>query len=425
MHNIHFIRDQPLEFDQALKRRGMEPCAQAVLAMDAEYRQVLTQLQALQSRRNELAQTIGRAAKDKGPTLETLRVEAGQLKEETTRLESHTSTLKKQLQDWLASLPNVLLPDVPDGLDEAENIMVRQVGTPTSFSFDAKPHYELGEALGQMDFDQAAYVSGSRFVYLKGDLAKLERALGQFMVDVHTSDFGYELVSPPLLVNDQSMFGTDKLPKFHKESFQTTDGRWLIPTSEVSLTCYVADQILDEKRLPLRMTAHTPCFRSESGAAGKDTRGMLRQHQFWKVELVSITTPEASLQEHERMVGAAEEILKQLELPYRVMVLCGGDTGFGAQKTYDLEAWMPGQKAYREISSCSVCGDFQARRMNARFKRGMDKPEFVHTLNGSGLAVGRTLIAVMENYQQNDGSIQIPKVLVPYMKGQTFIHTPH
>ena len=421
MHNINFIRDHPAEFDRALERRGLAPCARDVLTLDTSYRQALTELQKLQSRRNELADTIGRAAKNKDATLDTLRKEATEIKEESARLEERTTTLKKELNDWLATLPNILLDDVPEGSDEKSNVMVREVGKPTNFSFTPKPHYELGEALGQMDFDQAAYVSGSRFVYLKGDLAKLERALAQFMVDLHTNEFGYELVSPPLLVNDQSMFGTDKLPKFHKESFQTTDGRWLIPTSEVSLTCYVANQIVDAKTLPLRMTAHTPCFRSESGAAGKDTRGMLRQHQFWKVELVSITTPETSRDEHERMVGAAEEVLKKLDLPYRVMLLCAGDTGFGAQRTYDLEAWMPGQNTYREISSCSVCGEFQARRMNARFKRGTDKPEFVHTLNGSGLAVGRTLIAVMENYQQVDGSIRIPDILIPYMNGKKVI----
>jgi seryl-tRNA synthetase len=342
------------------------------------------------------------------------------IKELLPQVEEEERLLKDQLHSVLAGIPNMIGSDTPIGTSEKDNKLIRSVGEVPSFSFTPKQHFELGEALGMMDFDRAAHLAGSRFVILKKELAFLERALAAFMIDVHTQEFGYELVSPPLLVNSDSMFGTGQLPKFAEGAFATTSHHWLIPTSEVPLTCMVANQILEEKELPLRYTAHTPCFRSEAGSAGRDTRGMLRQHQFYKVELVSLTAPEESEEEFHRMVGAAEEILKRLKLPYRVMSLCSGDIGFCAQKTYDLEAWLPGQNCYREMSSCSLCGDFQARRMKARYRKtDTKKVDFIHTLNGSGIAVGRALIAVLENYQTESGSIKIPEVLIPYMNGKT------
>jgi seryl-tRNA synthetase len=417
MIDIRFVRDTPDAFDWAIGRRGMPPMAEEICALDADWRAAQTRFQALQQRRNEASKAIGEAKK-KGDDADALMKEVAALKTElegVTVLEQKTAAA---LEAALAAIPNLPAPDVPDGPDETANVELRKVGTPRSFDFEPKQHFELGEALGLMDFEAAARMSGARFVVLKGALARLERALGAFMLDIHTTEFGYQEVRPPLLVRDEAPFGTGQLPKFADDLFRTTNGLWLIPTAEVSLTNLAREQILDGDALPLRFTAETPCFRSEAGAAGKDTRGMVRQHQFTKVELVSIVRPEESETEHERMTGCAEEILKRLELPYRVIVLSTGDMGFSAQKTYDIEVWLPGQNAYREISSCSNCGDFQARRMKARFReRGDKNTRFVHTLNGSGLAVGRTLIALIENYQQQDGSIEIPRALLPYMNG--------
>ena len=419
MHDIKQIRDNPQAFDQGLKDRGLDPLSPLLLDLDAQHRQIIQQLQTLQEQKNAVAEQMGKA-KRTGDNVDSLVIEGTRIKELLPQVEEEERTLKDRLQGLLAEIPNTIGRDVPRGTSEADNQLVRTVGNIPSFTFTPKQHFELGEALGLMDFDTAAQLSGSRFVILKKDLAFLERALASFMIDVHTQEFGYELVSPPLMVNSDSMFGTGQLPKFAEGAFQTTNHHWLIPTSEVPLTCMAANQILEEKDLPLRYTAHTPCFRSEAGSAGRDTRGMLRQHQFYKVELVSLTTPDQSEQEFHRMVGAAEEILKRLKLPYRVMGLCSADIGFQSQKTYDLEVWMPGQNCYREISSCSVCGDFQARRMKGRYRKSETKKvDFLHTLNGSGLAVGRTLIAVLENYQTESGSIKIPEVLIPYMNGKT------
>ncbi len=422
MHDIKWIRENPEEFDKGLKRRGLSPLSSEILKIDADHKIVQQNLQVLQSRRNEIAAAIGQA-KRSGDNVESLTQEGSEIRERMPVLEEKEKELKGKLHHFLITLPNRLLPSVPHGKDESENVVVRTVGKPRTFSFAPKEHFDLGEASGMMDFEQAARMSGSRFVILKKHLALLQRALSNFMLDLHTQEFGYTEVSPPLLVNESSMFGAGQLPKFAEGAFQTTSGHWLIPTSEVSLTCWGADRMLMEEELPLRFVAHTPCFRSEAGAAGRDTRGMLRQHQFYKVELVSFSKPEEGLEELDRMVGAAEEVLKKLEIPYRVVSLCSGDVGFSALKTYDLEAWLPGQNAYREISSCSLCGDFQARRMNARFKGkdSKEKPQFPYTLNGSGIAVGRALIAVLENYQQEDGSIQVPRVLIPYMGGLTEI----
>ncbi|MCQ9155040.1 serine--tRNA ligase [Acidomonas methanolica] len=415
MHDLRALRADPAAFDAALARRGLEPAAAALLALDEQRRAALQALQEQQARRKTLSRDIGQAKKA-GADTAALEAEAIALRDGIAGLEARAAALETEIGEGLARLPNRLDPSVPDGPDETANVTLKQVGAPRAFPFTPRQHFELGEALGMMDFPTAAKLSGARFTVLRGALARLERALGQFMLDVHTGEFGYSETGVPLLVNDAAMYGTDKLPKFAEESFRTEDGRWLIPTAEVPLTASVAGEILDARRLPLRMTALSACFRSEAGSAGRDVRGMLRQHQFSKVELVSVTLPEESDAEHERMTLCAETILERLDIPYRRQLLCAGDTGFGAAKTYDLEAWLPGQGAWREISSCSNTRDFQARRMNARY-RGAEGPVFVHTLNGSGLAVGRTLIAVMETYQQEDGSIAVPEALRQYMGG--------
>jgi seryl-tRNA synthetase len=420
MHDIKWIRDYPDQFDAALKKRGLDPHSSVILVLDEKHRSTITEAQELQQRRNDVAKEMGRL-KSQGQDAAALIEEGSNLKNRLAALETEERSLKEELQTMLATLPNLPKEDVPTGKDETDNKTVRTVGDLPKFSFAPKEHFDLGESLGLMDFEQAAVISGSRFVILKGALAKLERALAQFMLDTHTEKFGYTETSVPLLVNDNSMFGSGQLPKFAEDSFKT-QSHWLIATGEIPLTNFVAQTVLEEAVLPLRYTAYTPCFRSEAGSAGKDTRGMLRQHQFYKVELVSITRPDQSDAELERMTHAAETILQELKIPYRVQLLCSGDMGFCSRKTYDLEAWLPGQNLYREISSCSTCGDFQARRMNARFKLNelggqKTKPQFLHTLNGSGLAVGRTLIALLENYQQEDGSIRIPDVLVSYMNG--------
>jgi seryl-tRNA synthetase len=418
MHDIRFIRENPEAFDAGLARRGAKPLSAAILALDSERRAVATRTQEAQGQRNEASKAIG-AAMGRGDKdeAERLKAEIAALKDTLPALEAAERELTARLQDALAIIPNLPAADVPDGADEAANVEVSRWGSPRAFDFGPSEHANLGPALG-LDFETGALISGARFTFLRGQMARLARAIGQFMLDHQTSENGYTECNPPVLVRDEAMYGTDKLPKFAEDSFRTTDGRWLIPTSEVSLTSSVMGQILDEAALPMRMTALTLCFRSEAGAAGKDTRGYIRQHQFEKVELVSITRPEDSAAEHERMTKAAESILQALELPYRKVLLCTGDMGFGACKTYDLEVWLPGQDAYREISSCSNCGDFQARRMNARYRtEGQKGTEFVHTLNGSGLAVGRTLVAVLENYQQADGSVTVPAALRPYMGG--------
>ena len=423
MFDIKWIRDNAEAFDDGLKRRGLSPQAEAVIALDDQRRQTLTVLQDAQSRRNAASKEIGKAkgAKDDA-TASRLMAEVAALKDAIAKGEDDERRLDAQIKSVLEAIPNLPRPDVPDGADETGNVEVRRVGSPARVDFTPKQHFELGEALGLMDFEAAQKISGARFVVLKGALARLERALANFMLDLHTGEFGYTEVNPPLLVKDQAAYGTAQLPKFAVDLFKTTNDFWLVPTAEIPLTNLVREQIVDEARLPMRMTAWTPCFRSEAGAAGRDTRGMIRQHQFSKVELVSITTPETSLDELERKTACAEDVLKRLGLPFRTIVLCTGDMGFASQKTYDIEVWLPGQNAYREISSCSVCGDFQARRMDARYRpKDGGKPVFVHTLNGSGLAVGRTLVAVLENYQQADGSVIIPDVLRPYMGGLTKI----
>jgi len=421
--DIKWIRDNAGAFDAGLKKRGLEPLSKKLLELDETRRRHLTKLQEAQSRRNAASKEIGKAkaAKDEAAAAK-LMAEVAELKGVIHRGEAEERQIDAALKAELEVIPNLPLDDVPVGKDENDNKEIRKAGTRRKFDFKPKLHFEVGEALGLMDFETAAKISGARFVVLKGALARLERALASFMLDLHTGEFGYTEVNPPLLVKDHTAYGTGNLPKFAEDLFQTKNGFWLIPTAEVSLTNLVRESTLDEDQLPMRLTAWTPCFRSEAGAAGKDTRGMIRQHQFSKVELVSITTPEDSLAEHERMTNCAEEVLKRLELPYRTVVLCTGDMGFAAQKTYDIEVWLPGEDTYREISSCSVCGEFQARRMGARFRpKGSKELCFVHTLNGSGLAVGRTLIAVIENYQQADGSVTIPDVLVPYMGGLTKI----
>jgi seryl-tRNA synthetase len=422
MHDIKFIRENPDAFKAALARRKGEYDVDAIIRLDAEKRGEQTKLQALQARRNEVAKAIGEAMRTDKALAEKLKAEAGEIKETIAALEAAQNE-GGALEDALSRIPNILAEDVPDGADEEANQEIRVVGTKPTIA-SAKDHVALGEGLGLMDFEAAAKISGARFVVTRGALARMERALAAFMLDMHTTEFGYTEHQVPYLVKDAALFGTGQLPKFEEDLFRTTGEHWLIPTAEVSLTNLVADAILDESQIttPMRLTAHTPCFRSEAGSAGRDTRGMIRQHQFSKVELVSITHPEDSVAEHERMLACAEEVLKRLGLHYRVMLLCAGDTGFGAKKTYDLEVWLPGQNTFREISSCSNCGDFQARRMKARFKRaGAKETEFVHTLNGSGLAVGRTLVAILENYQQADGSITVPEALVPYMGGLTAI----
>jgi len=417
MHDLKWIRDNPAPFDSGLARRGLPPAAADLLRLDGERRTAQTGLQEMQARRNDVSRRIG-AAKAQNTDAGPLMAEVARVKDAMQDLEARERAVAEALDGALAGLPNLPAADVPDGADAGANVELRVDGRPPAFDFAARQHFEIGEALGLMDFESAAKISGARFVVLKGALARLERALAAFMLDLHTSEFGYTEVLPPVLVRDQAVFGTGNLPKFADDLFRTTDGRWLIPTAEVPLTNLAADRILDEAELPLRFTAHTPCFRSEAGAAGKDTRGMIRQHQFSKVELVSIAHPDRSAEEHERMTSCAEAVLKRLGLPYRVVVLCAGDMGFAAQKTYDIEVWLPGQGAYREISSCSNCGDFQARRMQARFRKAGEKgTRFVHTLNGSGLAIGRTLIAVLENGQRADGSVVLPEAIRPYMGG--------
>ena len=417
MFDIKWIRDNPAAFDAGRRRRGLAPLAEQVITLDAKRRAAQTAWQESQAKRNELSKQIGQL-KAKGGDAASAMAEVAALKDKMAASEAEEQTLGRELDDILAREPNLPAADVPDGKDETANRIERTVGHARNFAFQAKQHFEIGEALGLMDFEAAAKISGARFVVLRGGLAKLERAIGQFMVDQHTTENGYTEVAPPLLVRDTALYGVGQLPKFAEDMFVTRQDLWLIPTAEVSLTNLVADDIIDEQKLPLRFTALTPCFRSEAGAAGKDTRGMIRQHQFMKCELVSIAHPDHSEAEHQRMTACAEGILKKLELPYRVMALSTGDMGFASQKTYDIEVWLPGQNAYREISSCSNCGEFQARRMKARCRKPGEKgTRFVHTLNGSGLAVGRTLIAILENYQQADGSVTVPAALRPYMGG--------
>jgi seryl-tRNA synthetase len=449
MHDIKWIRENADAFDAALKRRGLAPPSRSLLAIDEKRRAAILMSEQAQARRNAASKEIGDAKKAKDEARAAkLMAEVAELKTTMPQLEAATKEAEEELARELAAIPNLPLAEVPDGVDEHGNVQHHVFGAARHYAFTPKPHDDLGGALGLMDFETAAKLSGARFVVLKKGLARLERAIGQFMLDLHTNEHGYTEVNPPLLVRNDVMFGTGQLPKFEEDQFWTIKGEvlaagdngtgeylsrlrderlGLIPTAEVPLTNLVRESILDEKELPMRLTALTPCFRAEAGAAGRDTRGMIRQHQFTKVELVSITTPETSKDEHERMLACAEEVLRQLDLHYRVMTLCAGDMGFAAQKTYDIEVWMPGQfssqgegGAFREISSCSVCGDFQARRMDARY-RADGKPRFVHTLNGSGTAVGRALIAVMETYQQADGSIAVPDVLQPYMGGATVI----
>jgi seryl-tRNA synthetase len=415
MHDIRAIRDDPAAFDAAMQRRGLAAVSSRLRESDNLRRTAQSLAQDLQTRRNEISRRIGEG-KRRGEETYTLEREAVALQSDRETHEEEAKRQEQAVKALLETLPNLLDADVPDGADERSNVVLKEVGAPRDFGFAPKQHFELGEALGLMDFSLAAKLAGSRFVVLRGALARLERALGQFMLDLHTGEHGYEEASVPLLVNDAAVYGTGQLPKFADDLFRTTDNRWLIPTAEVPLTNFAAGEILPAKTLPLRLTALTECFRAEAGAAGRDTRGMLRQHQFRKVEMVSITHPDDSAAEHERMTRCAETVLERLGLPYRRVLLCAGDTGFSAAKTFDLEVWLPGQQAWREISSCSNCRDFQARRMNARF-RGPDGKVagFVHTLNGSGVAVGRALIAVMENYQQADGAIIIPDALRPYL----------
>ncbi len=418
MHDIKFIRENPEAFDAALARRGVEGLARSIQELDEKWRGLTSELQTALSRRNESSKAIGIAKSQKDDArASALMAEVAELKDLIPDLEQRERDAQTLVTEALASIANLPDPAVPDGKDEAENRIIHTRGNIRNFDFSPREHFDIGPALG-LDFETAQKVSGARFAYLRGQTARLARALGQFMLDLHTGEFGYQEVNPPLLVRDEAFFGTGQLPKFAEDSFQMTDGRWLIPTAEVSLTNIVNGDILADAVLPLRFTAQTPCFRSEAGAAGKDTRGLIRQHQFDKVELVSITRPEDSDAEHERMTHCAEAVLDRLELPYRRMLLCAGDMGFSARMTYDLEVWLPGQARYREISSCSNCGDFQARRMNARYRpEGEKGTRFVHTLNGSGLAVGRALVAVIENYQNADGSVTVPDVLRPYMGG--------
>jgi len=431
MHDIKAIRENRDAFVKALARRPAHAAsagaeADKILEKDKALRDVLVRLQTQQARRNEASKLIGQAkAKKDEAQAAALMAEVSGLKEAIQQGEQEQRDLEKEVRDLLAVLPNLPADDAPDGADEGANVPMPERAFGKAPGINApRQHFEIGEALGQMDFERAAKVSGARFVYLKGDLAKLERAIGAFMLDTHTEMFGYTEVSPPVIVKSSALFGTGQLPKFQEDLFRTTneDPYWLVPTAEVPLTNYVSDEILAEAELPLRFTAFTPCFRAEAGSAGRDTRGMIRMHQFSKVELVSITTPDQSNAEHERMTDAAQTILKKLDLAHRVVTLCTGDMGFGARKTYDIEVWLPGQNAFREISSCSNCGDFQARRMNTRFRNAEGKVQGpVHTLNGSGLAVGRTLVAILENYQQPDGSVAIPDVLQPYMGGKNVI----
>ncbi|GHF26031.1 serine--tRNA ligase [Kordiimonas sediminis] len=419
MFDLKFIRENPEAFDAALKRRGVDPVASTILDMDAKRRALQTEAQAAQARRNEASKMIGKAkAQGNEDEAQALMAEVSGLKTKIQEMEDTDREQGTAIENLLLSLPNMVYDDIPDGDDEDDNEEVRVWGTKPTFSFSPKEHFELGEQLKEMDFERAARMSGSRFVLLRSGLARLSRALGQFMLDLHTEEHGLEEVLTPTLVRDNALVGTGQLPKFEEDLFKATTDHYLIPTAEVTLTNIFAGEILPEEELPYRFTALSQCFRSEAGSAGRDTRGMIRQHQFEKVEMVSITKPEDSDAELERMTGCAEAVLKALELPYRVVKLCTGDIGFGARRTYDIEVWLPGQDRYREISSCSTCGDFQARRMKMRSRpKGEKQTTFVHTLNGSGLAVGRTLIAVIENYQMEDGSIRVPEVLKPYMGG--------
>ncbi|GBQ06921.1 serine--tRNA ligase [Saccharibacter floricola] len=415
MHDLKALRADPAAFDAALARRGLDPVAERLVTEDEQRRAALAELQQAQAQRKTIAREIGQA-KRQGEDTSEIEARGAALRDQIAQLETRANEIQKRITDVLQVLPNQVDASVPDGKDEADNVVIHQRGDVPSFSFTPKQHFELGEQLGLMDFAAAGKIAGSRFVMLRGALARLERALGQFMLDTHTGEFGYQETTVPLLVNDGAMYGTDKLPKFAEDSFHTDDGRWLIPTGEVPLTASVMGEIMAADQLPLRLTTLSTCFRSEAGSAGRDVRGMLRQHQFTKCELVSVVTPEESEAEHERMTRAAETVLERLGIPFRRMLLCAGDTGFGAAKTFDLEAWIPGQDTWREVSSCSNTKAFQARRMNARY-RAEKGPAFVHTLNGSGLAVGRVLIALMENYQTEDGKIIIPDVLRPYMGG--------
>ncbi|MDA1089567.1 MAG: serine--tRNA ligase [Proteobacteria bacterium] len=417
MFDIKWIRENQDAFDRAMTRRGLAPQAAGLIALDTTRRDAQTKAQDIQAERNRLSKDIG-AAKAKGEDAQAIMDEVSKTKAAEAEAEKAAEAASVVLNKALSELPNLPADDVPDGPDEASNVEIRSWGDKPNFDFPPKEHFDIGEALGLMDFDTAAKMSGARFVLLSGALARMERALANFMLDLHTSEHALTEVNPPALVNDAAMFGTGQLPKFGEDLFKTEDGLWLIPTAEVPLTNIVAGAIIEAEYLPRRYTAMTWCFRSEAGASGKDTRGMIRQHQFTKVEMVTVCAPETSADELERMTGCAEEVLKRLKLPFRTVVLCTGDMGFGAQKTYDIEVWLPGQDRYREISSCSNCGDFQARRMKARFKaKGEKGTQFVHTLNGSGLAVGRTLVAVLENYQQADGSVVVPDALRPYMGG--------
>ncbi len=417
MFDLRWIRESPEAFDDGLRRRGLDPASEEILDLDSQRRAQQTHLQELQTQRNETSKAIG-VAKGRGEDAADLMAKVSGLKDEMAACEAEQRRLSDALDTFLTGLPNTPADDVPVGADESANLLLREVGDKPDLEAQPQQHFELGETLGLMDFETAAKLSGSRFVVLRGAIARMHRALAQFMLDIHTTEHGYTEVAPPYLVRDAALFGTGQLPKFAEDQFRTTSDHWLIPTAEVPLTNLVAGDILEEASLPIRVTAYTPCFRSEAGSAGKDTRGMLRQHQFDKVELVSITLPERSAEEHERMLACAETILQRLDLAYRVVVLSTGDMGFSANKTYDIEVWLPGQGVHREISSCSNCGDFQARRMKARFRPQAGKgTRFVHSLNGSGVAVGRALIAVMENYQQADGRITVPEALRPYMGG--------
>jgi seryl-tRNA synthetase len=420
MFDIKWIRENPQAFDRGFARRGLEPQSRRLLEIDRDRRDVVQKLQDAQARRNAASKEIGQAlAKKDQTTAAALKEEVQNLKTQIQSGEEQERQLAEKLKAGLSELPNLPLDEVPDGPDEKSNREILRHGSPPQFPFPPRQHFEIGEALGLMDFELATAIAGARFVILRGVLARLERALAQFMLDLHTRDNGYVEVYVPYLVRDAAMYGTGQLPKFAGDLFATTDGRWLIPTAEVSLTNFARERIIEDKELPLRLTAYTPCFRSEAGAAGKDTRGMIRQHQFSKVELVSITRPEESRAELDRMRASAEKVLQKLGLPYRVVILSTGDMGFAAQMTYDIEVWLPGQNAYREISSCSVCGDFQARRMEARYRPSGEprSPRYVHTLNGSGLAVGRTMIAILENFQEADGSVRLPEALHLYMGG--------
>ncbi len=420
MFDLRAIRENPDFFDKGWARRGLKAQTPAILSLDEQHRAVITEMQDLQSERNTVSKEIGKI-KGQGGNADAEMARVAEIKEQMPALEEKERQLGEELHTLLSSLPNIPDDAVPEGKEEDDNVEIRTWGEPKRAN-DIKDHVDLGESLGMVDFETAANMSGARFVVLRKDIARLERALGQFMLDVHTQENGYTELSVPLMVREECMYGTGQLPKFREDQFQTTRGDWLIPTSEVALTNTVREQILDAADLPLRLTAYTPCFRQEAGSAGKDTRGMIRQHQFYKVELVSITTQESSMEELERMTKCAEDILQRLEIPYRTIIKCIGDTGFTAAKSYDIEAWVPSQNTYREISSCSTCGDFQARRMKARYRyAGEKETHFVHTLNGSGVAVGRALVAVLENYQNADGSITVPKVLVPYMNGTTVI----